>query len=220
MTLEVKRDAAVVEKWTPERRRQQTRDLLVDAAAQVFARRGFEAAALEEIAEVAGYSRGAIYKNFGGKEELFLAVNQRMNERALAHFGELVEELGASFERSSIPDLAAEWRRMFLRDAEIYVLGLEFNLYVLRHPELKPKVVERSRQNVEMIAAFMEEQSGKAGVALPYPAPILASLLASASDGFQLRTHFDPEGPDLIEPFLDLFMRALSVSSDATGAND
>src|SRR2546430_8969285 len=52
-----------VEKLTPERRRQLTRDTLLDAAAVVFARRGFHGASLEEIAETAGVTRGALYKH-------------------------------------------------------------------------------------------------------------------------------------------------------------
>ena len=55
------------ERWTQERRRQHTRDLLLDAAEEVFAKKGFEGASLEEIADTAGYTRGAIYKHFGGK---------------------------------------------------------------------------------------------------------------------------------------------------------
>ena len=66
-----------VERWTPERRRALTRDTLVGSAAAVFARRGYEGASLEEIADAAGFTRGAIYKNFGGKEDLFFAVADR-----------------------------------------------------------------------------------------------------------------------------------------------
>jgi AcrR family transcriptional regulator len=207
----------VVERWTPERRRQQTRDVLVDAAAQVFAERGFEGASLEEIAERAGYSRGAIYKNFGGKDELFLAVNQRHNERAVARFAELIEELDSGgWNPASVPELAAEWRRMFFRDAELYILGTEFNLYVLRHPEVRPKLVEYMARNVAMIADFMEQMAAGAGVELPYPSELLARMLLSASDGFQQTMRLDPEGPDLVEPFLDLFIRAVSASDDVT----
>src|SRR2546430_17321371 len=79
-------DVTVAERWTQERRREHTRNLLLDAAKQVFAQRGFEGASLEEIAEAAGYTRGAIYKHFGSKEELFLAVNKRFNEQFLETF--------------------------------------------------------------------------------------------------------------------------------------
>src|SRR5215218_9896443 len=82
--------AVVTERLTPARRRELTRDALLDAAASVFAQRGFHGASLDEIAETAGFTRGAIYKNFGGKEELFLGVMSRLNERSLKEFGELL----------------------------------------------------------------------------------------------------------------------------------
>src|SRR5690242_11786233 len=55
-------------------RKQRTRADLVTAAREVFMRRGFHAASLEEISEQAGYTKGAVYSNFAGKDELFLAV--------------------------------------------------------------------------------------------------------------------------------------------------
>ena len=51
-----------------------TRRRLLDAAARTFARKGYAGASVEEIAEAAGYSIGALYSNFGGKEELFLEL--------------------------------------------------------------------------------------------------------------------------------------------------
>src|SRR2546423_7904352 len=63
-----------VNKLTPERRRELTRTTLVEAASEVFADKGYYGASLEEIAEAAGFTRGAIYSNFGNKEELLLAV--------------------------------------------------------------------------------------------------------------------------------------------------
>src|SRR5215212_416476 len=75
-----------VEKLTRERRRQQTRDVLIAAATEVFAQRGYEGASLEEIAETAGFTRGAIYKNFAGKEDLFFAVTDRFNELIIEAF--------------------------------------------------------------------------------------------------------------------------------------
>ena len=59
---------------TPERRRRQTRDHLLDAAAQVLAERGFHGASLDEVAAAAGFTKGAVYSNFKNKEDLFLAL--------------------------------------------------------------------------------------------------------------------------------------------------
>ena len=64
---------------TRAQRRQQTRARLLDAAGQVFARRGFHAATVDEVAEAAGYTKGAVYSNFANKDELFLALlDQRL----------------------------------------------------------------------------------------------------------------------------------------------
>ena len=67
-------DGGMVEPWTRERRLERTRSLLLDAAEQVFAERGFISATLDDIAKAAGYSKGAIYKYFATKEELVDAL--------------------------------------------------------------------------------------------------------------------------------------------------
>lgn len=65
----------MAERWTRERRLEHTRGLLLEAAEEVFAEKGFAAATLDDIAHAAGYTKGAIYKHFATKEELFLGVN-------------------------------------------------------------------------------------------------------------------------------------------------
>ena len=56
------------------RRREATRQKLLDAAAQVFAEVGLDAASVEAICERAGFTRGAFYSNFETKDELFLEL--------------------------------------------------------------------------------------------------------------------------------------------------
>src|SRR5437667_6210594 len=86
--------AMATEKWTPERRRELTRSALVDSAAELFAKRGFHAASLDDIAEAAGFTRGAIYSNFESKEELFFAVLERHVNTGLQAFARLMEQSG------------------------------------------------------------------------------------------------------------------------------
>ena len=78
------------ERWTRERRVEHTRNLLLDAAEKAFAERGLGGAALEDIADAAGYTRGAIYAHFGSKEELFLAVIERQRQRFLDGFADVL----------------------------------------------------------------------------------------------------------------------------------
>jgi AcrR family transcriptional regulator len=81
----------------PDRREQQaggtwqwgstpkTRQVLLDAARQVFAERGFSQTSIADVVERAGSSVGSLYHHFGGKSELFLALwqeHQRTQEQA------------------------------------------------------------------------------------------------------------------------------------------
>ena len=64
-------------------RRERVVEDLLDAAAVVFAERGYEAASVEAICEAAGYSTGALYSNFKSKDDLFLRLYEaRIARRA------------------------------------------------------------------------------------------------------------------------------------------
>ncbi|HTE69939.1 MAG TPA: helix-turn-helix domain-containing protein, partial [Actinomycetes bacterium] len=64
-------------------RREQTRQELLTAAEACFVSRGFHATSVDQVAERAGYTKGAVYSNFASKEDLFFAVYQRRVERML-----------------------------------------------------------------------------------------------------------------------------------------
>ncbi|NPD66640.1 TetR family transcriptional regulator (plasmid) [Lichenicola cladoniae] len=61
-------------------RAEQTRERIIDAAEQVFYRRGVARASLEEIAREAGVTRGAVYWHFSDKVEVFIAVEHRAQQ--------------------------------------------------------------------------------------------------------------------------------------------
>src|SRR5437588_10722186 len=146
----------VVEKLTPERRRELTRSTLIDAAADVFAKRGFHAASLEEIAEAAGFTRGAIYKNFENKEELFYAVIERRIDVQLSRFREaLSEDSAAAFDPAR---LAAIWQEELGFESEWMTLDLEFRLYAMRNEEARQRWVAHEREFRSLVARFIEEQ--------------------------------------------------------------
>ena len=218
MVLDVKGDTihtvTTVERWTQERRRQHTRDLLLDAAEQVFASRGFDGASLEEIADTAGYSRGAIYKHFGSKEELFLAANRRFNERFLASFLDLIDP-ATPIENMDLAVIAKRWHELQAPFERSYALGTEFNLYVLRNPDIRERVAAQRRELAQMIADFMDEQARHLGATLRIPALTLARIVLACGDGLELASYLDDGGPDLYEPFLALLLSAWETT-DAT----
>ena len=202
-----------MEPLTPERRRQLTREALVSAAEEVFARQGFEGASLEEIAATAGFSRGAIYSNFGGKEQLFLAVNQRFNEQSLAQFRDIVE---ASPDEGT-PDLAAiaeRWRAVKHHDPQQLALGLEFTLHLLRNPTARDSIAEQRQQIVEMVARVIEQGAASLGATMKIPAATLARMVLATTDGLELASHFEPDQDDLYKPFLELLLSAFTPAED------
>jgi AcrR family transcriptional regulator len=138
----------MVEPWTRERRLERTRSLLLDAAQEVFAEKGFVAATLDDIAKAAGYTKGAIYKYFSTKEELFLATSDRYWRRYFDNFAEIMvsfDHIGAH----EIDKIADRWAQLSRdRGAEHAALGLEFSLYLLRNPEARERVAQKRSQVV------------------------------------------------------------------------
>src|SRR3954452_23615459 len=78
------------EPLTPERRRAQTRRPLLDAAAVVFARKGFHGATIDEVAQTAGFTEGAVYSNFKDKEATFFALIDDRIERQFSIVSEVL----------------------------------------------------------------------------------------------------------------------------------
>jgi AcrR family transcriptional regulator len=201
-----------VEKWTPERRRNLTRRALVDAAAVVFARRGFEGASLDEIAETAGFTRGAIYKNFGGKEELFFAVFDRRVEANLAAFADQFD--GVAVIGREPAELAAAWQRVLARDIDTFALHLEFRLYALRNVDVRDRYVELLRNERAAVTAFLEEMAASSGASFRLPVASIAAMMDAASEGFLAAAYFDPTTADLYESFLRLVIPVLVADDD------
>ena len=202
-----------VERWTPERRRQRTREALLDAAAVVFAKRGFQGASLDEIAETAGYTRGAIYKHFADKEDLLQEVCVRLNERTFAEFDEVPGvELGfAEFAMNPAARRAVieHWKDTIERDREFRIVMLEFLLQAMRHPELRDRAREFGQRNVALIADYLTHHTEKVGEVLPLPAADVAAIFGIASDGFAEAMLINPDAARLFGLFLDLLVRGL-----------
>ncbi len=195
------------EKWTPERRRALTREALLDSAARLFAQRGFHAASLDEIAEAAGFTRGAIYSNFGGKEELFFAVLERHNQSTLDAFSKAFQRAGGAGALGP-SETAAAWREIMIGDREWLALTLEFRLYALRNPEVKERFAAWTRRDEEAVVRFTKETMEAAGLDLKIPVEDLAAIALAASGGLQELAFLDPSKIDVFESFIQMLMDA------------
>jgi AcrR family transcriptional regulator len=198
---------AMVEKLTPERRRELTRTALIDAGADVFAKRGFHAASLEEIAETAGFTRGAIYKNFENKEELFFAVIERRIDAQLSRFREVLREDKAA--ATDPTRLAAIWEEVLAFDTEWFTLDLEFRLYAMRNEEARKRWISHERELRNLVARFIEELQQVLGSSTRIDADTMAGIVIPASQGFWQWTALDPEQAHFYTAFLEVLIRGV-----------
>ena len=180
---------------TREEKKAQTRERLLDAAQTVFARRGFLAASLDEIAEEAGLTKGAVYSNFDSKEDLFQAVlDDRYNTQTM-RIADLVDESG------SFDEQAAEGARLLLEyfkhERTWTLLALEFDAYAIRNPENSDRVATHTRQLRRVVADLIGRHLDKLGVKPSLSPDELAIAFLALSNGMALATLADPEGvPD------------------------
>lgn len=181
-------------------RKARTRDELVHAAARIFGERGFHAARLEDVAEHAGYSTGAIYSNFAGKEDLFLAVLER---QVAAH----VRDLRAAVEPESeaenrIAAAAAQWLDEQRRGQRAFLLFVELWAYAARNPRFRRRFVDRVRSLRDATASLI----AAADVPLKLPPDELAVIANALTNGLALERRIDPAAvPD------ELYGKALEL---------
>ena len=173
---------------TQEERRIETRSLLIDAAADLFARKGFHAVSAEAVAAAAGRTTGALYNHFGGKEGLLVAL--------LEHWvGQTVVDLTASIEGAEGIDdrIGALWGGILRRDSETadawLLLEFELWLHAVRDPELGAVGSERFRIMRSGLAGGLQEWADQFGFELPAPpdevaAQVLGLIMGAA---FQYR---------------------------------
>jgi AcrR family transcriptional regulator len=69
-----------------------TRDQLIEIATQLFAEQGYEGTSIETVLTAAGVSRGALYHHFSGKDTLFEAVVESVENRVMAELTEMIRD--------------------------------------------------------------------------------------------------------------------------------
>ncbi|MFZ0664662.1 MAG: TetR/AcrR family transcriptional regulator [Acidimicrobiales bacterium] len=187
----------------------ETRSRLLDAAEKVFADRGFADASLDEIAEVAGLTKGAVYSNFDKKLDLLLAVlDERMNKRFLA----ITEIIDMSKE---LPEQAAQGGALFMEafqeERDLYLLWLECSVHSVHDDDVRESLVKLDHAIRDLVAEFIAYHAQSLGIELPMPPKQLATALTCLADGLALERMKDPESvpDDMFGTMLLLLYRGL-----------
>jgi AcrR family transcriptional regulator len=168
-----------------QQKTQSTKRKLHRSALRIFARHGFEAASIEDIAAEAGYTRGAFYAHFQSKEDLFFAM---LEDESHLHMERLERALRRATNDEEMLNVLREYYVSRIADIDWSILTLEFKLYAYRHPKLKTKLAERYRN----IRTKVKLQSVPI---LPCPPPdelTLKIALQAILNGLALETAYDP----------------------------
>jgi AcrR family transcriptional regulator len=167
-----------------------TRKRLLAAAERIFARDGFEAARLEDIAARAGYTRGAFYANFEDKEDIFFELLKQ-------YVAERIGEVNALIHRYKDPEdrlqaLRSHYARI-AEDRRIALLSLEFKLFAIRHPEAHARLRAR-QQSMRLCGGDLLRRITKGLRRTPrFPAEAAVTGLGALSNGLLLEHIFDPK---------------------------
>jgi AcrR family transcriptional regulator len=198
----------VTQRLTRRERKDRTRGDLVAAARTVFLRRGFHSASLDEIAEEAGYTKGAVYSNFAGKDELFLAVlDAHFRERA-ARYADLI--LDQDDPEDSYRAVARFWREANEREPEWSRLVVEFLAHASRHEPLRSAALEVRERGLDAIAAIIETMARRHGVEFSLPTKDIARGSGALNRGMAVEQLLNPELPsEVFEEMHVAYMRGL-----------
>jgi AcrR family transcriptional regulator len=192
-------------------RKEQTRAELIEAAAKVFVKRGFHGASVEQIAAEAGYTTGAIYWHFSGKDELFLAVYERYALRRVAELSQIHRE-GSGELPQRARAYADHWMARLAKDPTFMLVSLEFLVHVWRNPALRDAFADRIAAPRLALARFLEAEAESSGLEYPLPAGDLATVLRELGTGLGLAKLADPDAvrDDLFGDFVESFFELVT----------
>jgi len=175
---------------TREEKKAQTRERLLDAASTVFARKGFAATSIDEIAEAAGVTKGAVYSNFDSKEDLVRTV---LDERLERRFRDIADDVPADGSLADEANRASEqFGRLLEEERDAVLLGLEFAIHAVRNPDFRDDFIAYHRDAQSDIAKIVEDRLTVGGDKLRVPAKQLASLFNAITNGVALERLMDP----------------------------
>lgn len=194
----------------PARRtpRAQVRRRLLTSAAEVFAEQGYAEATVDEIALRAGFTKGAIYSNFGNKQALFAAVLQTRaedeRERLLTEASDEPNEIARSVARIMAEEITTDTQRGRL--------GLEFAAHAARDDAVRESWTPLRRAQREVAARVIVQVTDRSGLELTAEPAVAALIMHCLTNGLWMEHLADPGivDADAIERALSTVITALT----------
>jgi AcrR family transcriptional regulator len=195
-----------------------TRADVLKAAARVFKRRGYERASVAEIAEEAGYSHGAVYSNFKGKQDLFLALYEQWVAGRIAEIEATWSQQGTLDERARA--VADDFMHWLASDPAPFLLRLEFAVRAAHDRDLRQKLATRVGAVPLALRRLVETAAEEEGLELPLAPDELALAFQALSLGLGLEALTNPATvrPELNGDLANLVIEALRARARSEAA--
>lgn len=196
------------------------RDELLTAALRVFARRGFREAGIDEIAAEAGYSKGALYWHFSGKEELLTAL---LEERVDAPMRERFALLASAPPERDMSVVATQtFARQLDEEREALLLEREYWSLAIRDPALRARYAERQAELRSALATAIEVRARHLGTPdLAMPAEDVARIVMAILGGLAIDELIEPGSvrPEALGDALALIYAGLVARAQTRAAS-
>lgn len=171
-------------------RKELTRELLLDAAIEVFAQKGYHGASLDDVAEAAGFTKGAVYSNFTRKSDLFLALVDRESSRRGVALSRAIEAVDVTL----LPDLAAAWlSRQEDESRDWDVLTVEFWLAAMRDATVRRALCAGRDEAMTELGALLDTKLAAAGARPGLTGRQIALILDALGTGLLMAQALEPD---------------------------
>ena len=162
------------------------------AAAEIFAERGFRAASVEEIAERAGFSKGAVYWHFESKDDLFFALLAERIDRPTWEMIELLES--APPDQDMAPEASQRFAEIVEGQRELVLLEHEYWSLAVRDPGLRRRYAKRQAALRQALGRALHARAEHLGAPpLGMPAEEMATAFLGLAYGLALERLIDPQ---------------------------
>lgn len=172
---------------TLTRSRENTRGRLLDAALEVFAEVGLDAASVETVCERAGFTRGAFYSNFASKGELFLALIARIAEAKIEEAEARVRGVDADGVSTDPGDLLRRVVGLAVGPSIDPALASEIRAQALRDPQMAEAYLAWQDGMIARISQIVSRLVEAYGFRLRLPADEVARLFVGIADDTTVR---------------------------------
>jgi len=182
---------------TRQDKRQANRARILRAAREVFGQRGYHGATIEQIADEAGLSNGAVYYNFANKEDLFIALLEQWRT-------ELIHDLAGALPRpsgaepgGSFQDEISHVIASLKRSREWRLLLFDFVTYAARNPAFRARFAAGRQKFKRDLGAAIAERIAAHHLQPVAPPGQLVVLVTALVNGLAIEELTEPDGiPD------------------------